>query len=190
MHGSYKRYQSAGSGVSPRLIPGSKLGFAVVDTDEHTEEGQITESAGDRIKQVDKRARKMTMLAKEVQEPWFIGDEDASILLLAWGSLYGPVAEAVALCKASGVKVGALVFGDLWPLPRKELDKRVPKAKFVINVEQNESGQLAGLIREYTGYAVSSSILKYDGRQISPAEIVDRLASVLEAVAEGGNEDA
>ncbi len=190
VHGSYKRYQDTASGVSPRLIPGSKLGFAVVDTDEHTEEGQITESAEERVKQVNKRSRKMEMLAKEVQEPWYIGDEDAAILLLVWGSLYGPVAEAIELCKASGVSVGALVFGDLWPLPRKELDKRIPAAKIVINVEQNESGQLAGLIREYTGYEVNSSILKYDGRQISPAEIVDRLASELEALAEGGKEDA
>lgn len=189
-HGTYKRYQVTESGVSPRLIPGSKLGYAAVDTDEHTEEGRITEAADVRNAQVEKRARKMENLAKEVQEPWFLGDEDASILLLAWGSVYGPLAEAVELCQSAGVKVAALVFGDLWPLPRKELDKRVPKAKFVVNIEQNSTGQLAGLIREYTGYQVTDSILKYDGRQISAREIVDRLASVLEQVARGGNEDA
>ena len=46
----------------------------------------------------------------------------------------------------------------------------------MINVEQNGTGQLAGLIREFTGIECNQSILKYDGRQISGEEIV---ASIL-----------
>ena len=45
-------------------------------------------------------------------------------------------------------------------------------AKKLINVEQNATGQLAGLIREQTGIACTGSVLKYDGRQISAEEIV------------------
>jgi 2-oxoglutarate ferredoxin oxidoreductase subunit alpha len=42
-------------------------------------------------------------------------------------------------------------------------------------VEQNATGQLAGLIREATGIAMDASVLKYDGRQISGEEIAARL---------------
>ena len=45
-------------------------------------------------------------------------------------------------------------------------------AKKIINVEQNAMGQLASLISEETGIKCSSSILKYDGRQITGLEIV------------------
>lgn len=184
--GRYKRYQVTESGISPRLIPGSKLGFTALDTDEHTEDGLITESGEVRNAQVEKRERKMKRLAAEVQEPWLVGDEDANIFLIAWGSLYGPVEETVRLSRAAGVKIGALIFGDIWPLPMKELNRLLPEAKIVVNVEQNSTGQLAGLIREETGYNMTDSILKYDGRQISADEIVNRLADILNEVAEEG----
>ena len=48
-------------------------------------------------------------------------------------------------------------------------------AKRVINVEQNATGQLAGLIRESSGITCDGSILKYDGRQITAEEIVERV---------------
>ena len=42
-------------------------------------------------------------------------------------------------------------------------------------MEQNATGQLAGLIREYTGIQCQASILKYDGRQLSGEEIAARV---------------
>lgn len=38
----------------------------------------------------------------------------------------------------------------------------------------NFTGQLAKLIRQETGIYCNKSILKYDGRQMSPSEIVRR----------------
>lgn len=69
----------------------------------------------------------------------------------------------------------ALVFGDIYPLPQKLLKEKASKAKYIVNVEQNATGQLAGLIREETGIVCTGSILKYDGRQISGEEIADRI---------------
>ena len=84
--------------------------------------------------------------------------------------------EAVALLNGSGEKrYGALVFGDVWPLPKARLLEAASGAKAVLNVEQNYTGQLAGLIREETGLEMDASILRFDGRQMSGEEIAQRV---------------
>ncbi len=165
----YKRYEITPSGISPRLIPGLNPGATVlVDSDEHDEWGHITESASVRNHMVTKRMRKLEMLKEELQEPLFIGEEDCEVLLLAWGSTWGPVTEAISKLNESKVKkYGALVFGDIWPLPVKSLIEKAGKAKMVINVEQNATGQLASIVSEITGIFCDTSILKFDGRPMS-----------------------
>ncbi len=173
----YKTYEINESGISPRIIPGVVPGKVVlVDSDEHDEYGRITESAEIRVKMNDKRLNKLQMLKNELQEPDFIGNDDCEVLLLAWGSLHGPVKEAVGMLNRNGgKKYGALVFGDIWPLPQKRLMEKAKKVERIINVEQNATGQLASLIMEATGIRCTDSILKYDGRPMSSAEIYTRL---------------
>ena len=94
---------------------------------------------------------------------------------MGWGSAYGPIREAVSLLNKNGDgSYGALVFGDIYPLPQEKL-KTYAKGRTLINVEQNATGQLASLIREETGIECHKSILKYDGRQISGEEIVKQV---------------
>ena len=120
----YKRYKYTEDGVSPRIIPGKHEDQVVlVDSDEHDEYGNITESAEVRKNMVDKRAKKFEGLKGEVQEPWSIGEEEGEHLIVAWGSLYGAVKEAVEKLQEEGVSIGALVFGDIWPLPTEKLSK-------------------------------------------------------------------
>jgi 2-oxoglutarate ferredoxin oxidoreductase subunit alpha len=172
----YRRYRITENGVSPRLIPGKGDYIVTADSDEHDESGFITEDADVRVAMMDKRMRKLDGLAQELEEPEFFGEEDCDILLIGWGSTYGPIKEAVkTLNDVQDVKYGALVFGDIYPLPTKRLLELADKATTIINVEQNATGQLAGLIRETTGIQCSNSVLKYDGRQISGEEIVSQL---------------
>lgn len=169
--GEYLRYRITEDGISPRLIPGLTEHLVTADSDEHDERGWITESADVRNNMMDKRMRKLKGLTLELQEPEFIGEEDCRVLLLGWGSTYGPISEAVSNLNRSGKgSFGALVFGDIYPLPKKSLEK-YSKGRTLINVEQNATGQLASLIREQTGISCDRSILKYDGRQISGEEI-------------------
>ena len=174
--GIYLRYKYTEDGVSPRLIPGKSANFVSADSDEHDENGKITEAADVRVRMMDKRMKKLEKLTLELQEPEFIGPQRYETLLLGWGSTYGPIAEAITILneKMPG-KFAALVFGDIYPLPTKLLIAKAASAARLINVEQNATGQLAGLIREKTCLFCTSSILKYDGRQISGEEIADRL---------------
>lgn len=174
--GEYLRYRITEDGISPRLLPGTDRGFVSADSDEHDERGWIIESAEMRIQMMDKRFRKLRKLELELEEPEFIGADHYDTLLLGWGSTYGPLKEAVALLnRQSGEKFGALVFGDVYPLPVNRLIEKAQNARRIINVEQNATGQFAGLVREKTGIVCTSSILKYDGRQISGEEIADRI---------------
>lgn len=173
--GEYLRYRLTSDGISPRLIPGDPRGLTAVDSDEHSERGWITESAEVRIQMTNKRMKKLEKLKEELQEPEFLGDENFETLLLGWGSTYGPISEAVKILnEGDGEKFGALVFGDIYPLPTRLLQEKAVTAKRIINVEQNATGQLASLVREATGIVCTSDILKYDGRQITGEDIAAR----------------
>lgn len=173
--GEYLRYKITEDGISPRLIPGQTSHLVAADSDEHDERGYITESAEVRNQMMDKRMRKLNGLIQELSEPDFMGEEQCEILLLGWGSMWGPIREAVSLLNKKGdKKYGALVFGDIYPLPQKKLNLYA-KDRLLINVEQNATGQLGSLIREQTGISCNKSILKYDGRQMSGEEIVKKV---------------
>lgn len=174
--GSYKRYKVTESGISPRILPGQfEKAVVLVDSDEHTEDSQITESDEVRIAQMDKRMRKLEALKEELEEPNYYGAETPEVVLMAWGSLQGPIREAIEMLNKEGYAVGALVFGDLFPVPTKLLNKYSSIAKKLVNVEQNFTGQLGKLIRMETGIGAAQSILKYDGRQLSSQEIFERV---------------
>lgn len=174
--GEYLRYSFTEDGISPRLIPGKTKNFVTADSDEHDEYGRITEDSEIRIKMMDKRMGKLENLKKELLEPEFIGPEEFDVLLVGWGSTYGALNEAVKLLNTQeGRKYAALSFGDIYPLPQKTLHEKATRAKAIINIEQNATGQLAALLKEQAGISCTASILKYDGRQISAEEIVDRI---------------
>lgn len=177
--GEYMRYLLTDNGISPRLKPGQTNKLVLVDSDEHDEQGLITEDAAVRKSMVEKRMRKLQGVVAELEEPEFLGSEQAEILLIGWGSTWGPIKEAVDLLnRETPDQYCALVFGDVYPLPEKLLLEKAQQAKRIINIEQNATGQFAGLIREKTGIVCTQSILKYDGRQIAGEEIVARIREV------------
>lgn len=174
--GDYARYRFTESGISPRKFPGTSEGFVAADTDEHDEYGHIVEDSDTRIRMMDKRMGKLTLIEQDLLEPELLGDRAPDVLLLGWGSLYGPLEEAIQLLNQKGEKrYSALVFGDIWPLPQKLLKQMAASAKYLIHVEQNYTGQLASLIAEVTGIKTDAGILKYDGRQLSGEEIAARI---------------
>jgi len=169
----YKRYRLTDNGISPRAIPGQFKGEVVlVDSDEHDENGNIIEDAETRRLMVEKRMRKLTALAEEMDEPDLYGDPHPELLLIGWGSTYGVLREAVDALSASGTKTAMLHFSDLWPLPQKRLRSLLPEVRRICCVENNATGQLSSLIRRETGLLIDHSILKYDGRPFLAHEIV------------------
>jgi 2-oxoglutarate ferredoxin oxidoreductase subunit alpha len=171
--GRYKRYQYTDNGVSPRLIPGrSSEKIILVDSHEHDEYGNIDESVETRVNMMKKRMKKLEELRKEVQDPWFFGDNEPKNLFVAFGATYGALKEAVERLNEAGESAGGLVFGDVWPFPVEKLNELGSKADRIIMVEQNFTGQLESLVREHTKLDIWGQIRKYDGRAINGDEII------------------
>ena len=161
--GPYRPYAITDSGVSPRLVPGAGTDCVLADSDEHDEAGHITEDLQLRIKMVDKRLRKWKILTDRVMPPDYEGDESPELLLIDWGSTRGAVSETVGRLRATGKKVGALHFQQVWPLVPDQFIERLQKAGRVVCVEGNATGQFSHLIRRETGFNVHRLILRYDG---------------------------
>jgi len=170
---AYKRYQFTESGVSVRAIPSWIDDVIYADSDEHNEEGHITEDAGMRVKMVDKRFyKKMAGLAREVEKPLAYNLAKANTVLLGFGSTYGVIKEA---CEVSGKDFGFIHLPQVWPFPAPEVGLLLKDKKNIITVENNAGGQLGRLLFRETGIKVKSSILRYDGRPFDLEYLISRI---------------
>ncbi len=181
----YRRYRVTENGVSPRGIPGLGEGVVVAGSDEHDEEGHITESADVRRAMVDKRLRKRALLAGEIVAPAVFSAgtprDRYEALVVGWGSTLHPVREAMAALGRDDI--GFLHFSQVYPLAA-DVAAPLERARCVIFIEQNATGQFARLFKAETGWRPSATggerhILKYDGSPFSVEEVADRLGEAL-----------
>jgi 2-oxoglutarate ferredoxin oxidoreductase subunit alpha len=173
--GRYRRYLNAETGVSPLAFPPLRGAVVKADSYEHDESGITTEDPSIAKMMQEKRARKGAHLAEEAKRypgVGIYGDGASSTALVCWGSNKG-------VCIEAGARVGARVVHVplLAPLPIERLKGALEGVKRTICVENNITGQLAGLLGCH-GIAVSDMILKYDGRQFSVDELEAQLAGV------------
>ena len=177
---NYKRYQLTPDGVSPRGIPGFGVGVVVVDSDEHDEEGHITEDLDLRAKMVEKRfTKKMEKIREEVIPPELVGNEDYEILVLGWGSTYGTIKEVVN--ELDSDKIAFLHFKQVYPLS-SDTGKYLKKALKTIIFENNINSQFGNLIKLELGFDIDEAVLKYDGMPFSVEEVTNNLKKFLEGL--------
>lgn len=173
---SFKRYDlTSPDGVSPRSVPGMKNGYYIANSYEHDEVGHVTEKPESRVAMAAKRMKKFEAMKKDMPAPEVIGDADAEITFVTWGSTRGPVLEAMKLLNK---KSRLIHFSWLYPFPAESVMQLLSPATRIIDVEQNATGQLASLIREHTGILIKEKLLKNDGRVWYPEEIVEKVGSV------------
>jgi 2-oxoglutarate ferredoxin oxidoreductase subunit alpha len=173
----YKRYQLSEAGFSPRGIPGFGEGLVVLDSDEHDEEGHITEDLDLRTKMVNKRLKKLDLLMKDALPPELVGAENYKTLIVGWGSTYHAISEALG--RLGTKDVAFLHFKQVYPLHSNTITY-LKKAKKTVIVENNGTGQFGQLIRLQTGFDMDHKILKYNGLPFSVEELEKRLKSVLD----------
>jgi 2-oxoglutarate/2-oxoacid ferredoxin oxidoreductase subunit alpha len=159
----YVRYALTDSGVSPRVIPGFSRALVVVDSDEHTPDGHITEDHGVRVAMVQKRNRKAAALQGHLLAPHYEGPQNPELLLVGWGSSRGAMLEAAERLREEGRSVAVMSFRQVWPLDPDRFLPAFSSAGRVVMVEGNFTGQFAGLIRRETGYSPDAQIHRYDG---------------------------
>ncbi|MDA3797936.1 MAG: 2-oxoacid:acceptor oxidoreductase subunit alpha [Kiritimatiellae bacterium] len=173
----YLRYKITDSGVSPRGIPGFGTGFVCSDSDEHDENGRITEDLdGISMAMKNKRFKKFELVKENSCRPEIYGPENYENLIVAWGSTYNMIAEAID--KMNDSKTAMLHFSQVYPL-HKDTESLLKKAKKLILVENNQTGQFGDLIKLETGISFDHKTLKYNGLMFTVEELMDSIKEVL-----------
>lgn len=169
------------NGETSHAPPGAKIGTAVYPTVtglEHDEMGHPTGNPALHQKMTAKRREKIKRVATNEIPPQEIhGDEQGDILLVSWGSTFGPVREAVNRVRAAGQTIGQIHLRHLHPLPNG-LHNIFAKYRQIFVIEMNDEGlygygQLAMLLRARFANPAIRSITKTDGLAFKTREIVD-----------------
>ena len=170
----YLRYKESLDGISERLIPGVKGHFYQANSYEHLQDGHTTEDKNERINQVNKRNNKTkTYLSKHFSMPTIYGDlEKSKLVFVSWGSCKGPILEAQILLKEKKIKSSFIHFTHIWPLSGEKIIKLFKKDKQYVLIENNSQAQFGKILTMETGIEIKKKLLKYDGRQLMPEEIV------------------
>ncbi|MCK9373516.1 MAG: 2-oxoacid:acceptor oxidoreductase subunit alpha [Sulfuricurvum sp.] len=172
----YKRYSLSNDGISPRGIPGFGEGFVLVDSDEHTEEGLITESMSVRNEQNGKRLKKRELIRNDAIVPE--GDGEGDIVIVGWGSTKHIIKEALE--KIKDTDIASIHFSWVFPLSETQLSV-LRRAKQIISVENNATGQFAKMLNLHN-IVIHTQILKSDGLPFFADELSEKIAAVLKEI--------
>lgn len=196
---SSSRYELTESGISPRWLPGTGPVY-YANGDEHGPDGTLREDALGVAEAHEKRKRKMETLKNTIPEPELIGNPDAKITIVGWGSTLMEVRDFLpwiqnskskiqnnnaknktsdtlssVLCPLSWV-INYLHYSYLFPL-KTETIKKLSKKNKIIVMEHNMTGQLATLLRS-EWVRVDEQWNKYDGRRFYWEEVEAKISSL------------
>ncbi|MGD0451749.1 MAG: 2-oxoacid:ferredoxin oxidoreductase subunit alpha [Candidatus Bathyarchaeia archaeon] len=178
----YKRFRFTETGVSPRAFLGTKNAIQWYSGDEHNESGNINEEPVNRRKMMEKRIQKLDLVDKEVpleMKVNFFGDKDSENIVVSWGSPKGAIIEALNQLKDEGLSLGYIQIRMIHPLPSAYLKQMLQGKKRIIDIEENITAQLGGIITQYTTIRPNFYILKYTGRPMMTTEVYDAIKMVL-----------
>jgi 2-oxoglutarate ferredoxin oxidoreductase subunit alpha len=178
----YKRFRFTETGVSPRAFLGTKNGIQWYSGDEHNESGNINEEPIIRRKMMEKRMQKLDLVDKEVpleMKVNFFGDKDSENIVVSWGSPKGAIIESLKQLKDEGLSLGYIQIRMIHPFPSAYLKQMLQGKKSIIDIEENITAQLGGIITQYTTIKPSHYILKYTGRPMMTTEVYQAIKAVL-----------
>jgi 2-oxoglutarate ferredoxin oxidoreductase subunit alpha len=177
----FKRFELTEDGISPRVLPGQKNGIHHVTGVEHNEVGRPSEDPVNRKQQMDKRLVKLKDFKyKDAVKEVAVKHEEVDALIVGVGSTLGVIDEARGRLEAEGLKLNQVHIRIIHPFPAEELKRYTVKAKRIIVIENNATGQLANLIKLHIGSDIHiETILKYDGNPFLPHEIVQNLKELV-----------
>jgi 2-oxoglutarate ferredoxin oxidoreductase subunit alpha len=188
----YVRYRITDTGISPRLVPGTRGGISKMNSTEHDEFGFVTTDPPKRVAMMDKRMRKMsTYLHHDARPPQVYGAAGKGPILVGWGSTKPALLEAQRRLQSEGVQAAVVHMTHIWPFPTHLVKPLLERRGPVVVVEHNYMGQLADLIQGHC-LVPTRRVLKYNGRPLYPSEVVRAVHEVTHngavAVRLGGKE--
>ena len=151
-----------------RKLPGQAIVKA--NSYEHDQAGNTSEAPEISIQGVQRRLQTYENIKKELKKFKMVkvyGNKNSKNLVIGWGSTKGAILDAI-----KGLDVKFLQVLCLKPLSN-DVREQMNKARNIILVEGNVTGQLGRLIREKTGLKIPAEnrILKYDARPFRSDEL-------------------
>jgi len=135
---------------------------------------------------MDKRLKKLELIDRDVPldlKVNFFGDKGSENIIIGWGSSKGAIIEALNQLKEEGYSLSYLQVRMIHPLPSAPIRELLQNKKRVIDIEDNATAQLAGVITQYALVKPNYYILKYTGRPMTTTEVYSAVKAVLDGTA-------
>jgi 2-oxoglutarate ferredoxin oxidoreductase subunit alpha len=160
----------------PWAVPGTPgLEHRIGGLEKQDVTGNINYEPLNHERMVRLRAAKVEAIVKDVPDVVPAGDPDGDLLLVGWGSTYGPITAALGAQRAKGRRIGHVHLRFLNPLP-KNLGEVLKRYKKVVVPEMN-MGQLLWLLRaKYLVDALGYN--KIQGKPFKQSEIEAKIEEV------------
>ncbi len=160
----FTRYAYTPNGIHPRTIPGIPGGEYVANSDEHDSYGLVNESAEIRAMNNQRRQNRISEIRKNIPLPESVGGGKQAII--SWGSN-----KYIAKQIADELKFAHIHFNHLWPFPNG-LNNFLSGYTKLISIENNETHQLARLLRQETGITIHQQFGQDLGRPLDPIKLI------------------
>lgn len=172
------RFKITESGVSTRWLPGQSDAVYTANSDEHLEDGSLTEEAEPAWAMYSKRLRKESALLEELPEPVAYGSENPDISFVGWGSVKNTMLDVIdCIAEFSDIKIAYLHYEYVYPVKTQKLKEFSDLAKRLVLIENNATGQLGQILTAKAEVPFWEKLLKCDGR---PFFVEDVLNYILE----------
>jgi 2-oxoglutarate ferredoxin oxidoreductase subunit alpha len=179
--GPFLPYARDARGVRPWAPPGTPgLQHRIGGLEKQDGSGNISYDPANHATMTRLRAARIARIADELPPLAVDADADARLLVLGWGSSYGPIRAAARRVRDRGHRVARAHLRHLQPLPPNVGD--VLRAYPRVLLPELNSGQLAQLLRARFLVDVRSHT-KVTGQPLFAAELEEAILAHLEAPA-------
>jgi len=160
----------------PWAIPGTEgLMHRIGGIEKRDGTGNISYDPANHEFMVRLRDERIRKIAEKLPPLEIVGDEDAEILVVGWGSTWGAITSAVGRLRKAGTKVAHVQLRHLHPFA-PNLGEILGRYRHVVVPEMN-LGQLTKLLR--AEYLVDAKVIsKVSGQPFTAAELVTAIEEV------------
>ena len=165
----------------PPIRPDFFMGLPIhIDSLEHSDYG--TPTTHPEVVELHQRRRlaKVEKYKDEIIKVKTYEEEDAEILIFAYGSMARASLDAVRELRKMGIKAGLFQPLTLWPFPEKALEKAAQGKKKILVVEMNW-GQMIYEVERVLKDRNIEGLLRMNGYAITPVEIINRVKELTHA---------
>jgi len=143
--------------------------------------GNISYDADNHQRMTDMRAAKVASVGKFIpRQTMELGDDEGELLVIGWGSTYGPIFQAVQQARQTNTNVSFAHLRYLFPLP-ENLGELFGNFNQLLVPEMN-MGQLSTVLRDQLGVD-PVPLCKVTGQPFQIAELLEKIQSILPPLA-------